>query len=124
MARINIVDEVDQGLVADVVTGGGLSVADCYVTAFINSGTASAEIYAGSVLLHTVNVATTAAKGLLYVGDAEASTIGSLTSAGSVARIDLAVRGSYLFDTLISNKLVYRLTGLNCDGISITYQIV
>lgn len=125
MARINIVDEVDNGKVVDVLKGGGIEVAPVFTTAFINSGTASAEIYAGSVLLHTVNVATTADGGQLMLGDAdEASAISNDTSAGLVAKVELSKRGSYLFDTIISNKLTYRLTGLDCDGITVTYQIL
>ena len=125
MARINIVDEVDQGLVADVVTGGGLSVADCYTNYFVNSGTASGVVFAGQCLLHTVNIAASADLGQLMIGDAaEASAVSNAVSAGLVAKFDLNKRGTFLFDTIIANTLTYRLTGLDCDGITITYQII
>lgn len=125
MARINIVDEVDQGTVADVVAGGGLSVADCYSTAFVNSGTASGYLVTAPCYLHTVNIATSAADAQLLLGDStDASAVSNDTSAGLVAKFDLSKRGTYLFDCIIANKLAYRLTSLDCDGISVTYQLL
>ncbi len=125
MARIHIVDEVDSGLVTDVLTGGGVSVAESYTNYFVNSGTASAVICSVPCLLHTVNIAASALDAQLMIGDAaEASAVSNDTSAGLVAKFDLCKRGTFIFDTLISNTLTYRLTGLDCDGITITYQIV
>jgi hypothetical protein len=124
MAKFHIVDEVNDSNVTDVLKSGAVKIGGVYTNYFVNSGTASAVAVNASCYLHTINVATSAADAQLLIGDsANASTISNDTSAGLVAKIDLSKRGSYLFDALIANALSYRLTTLNCDGITITYQL-
>jgi hypothetical protein len=124
MARFFIADEVNDSRTVDVLAGGALETASTYTNYFVNSGTASGVVYSGKCYLHTINIAGSADPGQLLIGDAtEASAVSNATSAGLVAKFDLSKRGSHLFDVLISNTLTYRLTGLNCDGITITYRI-
>jgi hypothetical protein len=127
MAKFIIADENNDSMTADVLKSGALEVAPVYTNYFMNSGTASGIAVAAPCYLHTVTIQSTAVKGQLYLGNqlltASASAIGGLTSAGLIAKIDLAARGSYLFDSIVENNLIYRLTGLDCDGITLTYQL-
>lgn len=125
MAKFIIADEIDNSKTADVLSSGALETAGVYVNYFVNSGTACATAAAAPCLLHTITVQTTAVKGQFIVGDCSGTNgVTNATSADVVAKIDLAARGSYLFDSIISKKLAYRLTGLDCDGITITYQLL
>ena len=125
MAKFFITDEVNDSRTADVLPSGALEVASVYSTYFVNSGTASGTAVDGACILHAVNVTTTAAKGQLLLGNpTEASSMSNLTSASVIAKIDLAARGSYLLDAYVSGTLSYRLTGLDCDGITLSYQLV
>jgi hypothetical protein len=132
MGKVFITDETNDSYTADVLPGGHIKNADYTTKCFVNSGTGSGCLVTGSCLLHSVVVAATANLGYLYLGtglsDAVmgiaatcATALGSLISANRVAKIDLAARGSYIFDTVVDTALSYRLTGLDCDGITISY---
>jgi len=125
MAKFIIADEIDNSKTADVLASGALETVRQYVNFFVNSGTACATATSAPCLLHTITVQGSANLGQLIVGDCSGTTtVSNATSADVVAKIDLAARGSYLFDTIISKKLAYRLTGLDCDGITISYQLI
>jgi hypothetical protein len=125
MAKFIIADEIDNSKTADVLASGALETVRQYVNFFVNSGTACATATSAPCLLHTITVQSSANLGQLIVGDCSGTTtVSNATSADVVAKIDLAARGSYLFDTIISKKLAYRLTGLDCDGITISYQLI
>jgi hypothetical protein len=124
MAKFMIMDEVNDSYTADVLASGALETAQVYTNYYVNSGTASGFAVSAPCYLHSVVVGASANLGYLYLGDGtDASATGSLTSAGRVAKIDLAARGSYIFDSYVANKLAYRLTGLDCDGVTINYQL-
>lgn len=125
MAKFIIADEIDNSKTVDVLGSGAMETCRVYTNYFVNSGTACATATSAPCLLHSITVQTSAVKGQLIVGDCSGTTtITNATSADVVAKIDLAARGSYLFDSIISKKLAYRLTGLDCDGITITYQLI
>ncbi len=124
MAKFFIADEVNDSNTADILSSGAVETASVYTSYYVNSGTASGFAVSAPCYLHTVTVQGSANLGILYLGDnTDASACGSLTSASRIAKIDLAARGSYLFDAFVANKLAYRLTGLVCDGITLTYQL-
>jgi len=126
MPKVFITDEVNDSRTADVLPGGALEVAPVYSYALINSGTGTGCIFAGNALLHTVVVANTAAAGSVFVISASVSAaavadaVGS--SASAVAIIDNGARQTYLFDCLVGGGLSYRLSGIDCKGITVTYQ--
>ena len=127
MAKFIIADEVDNSKTADVLASGALETAPVYTYAFINSGTGTGCIAAASVYLHTVSVTNTAASPSVFVisdtasAAAVADAVGS--SASAVAIINPCARGSYIFDAYMSKGLCYRLSGIECKGITVTYQL-
>ena len=132
MPKVFITDETNDSYTADVLPSGAVKIADQTTKVFVNSGTGSGCLVTGACILHSVIVGASANLGFLYLGTGlapavmgEAATcataLGSLTSANRVAKIDLAARGSYIFDTVVDSALSYRLTGLDCDGITISY---
>jgi len=127
MAKFIIADEVDNSRTVDVLSSGALETAPVYQYAFINSGTGTGCIAAAAVYLHTVNITNTAAGVSVFVvsdtvsAAAVADAVGS--SASAVASITPTVRASYLFDAYMSNGLCYRLSGIDCNGITVTYQL-
>ena len=135
MAKVFITDEVNDSYTADVLPSGALKTAGQYTKCFVNSGTGSGCLVTGSCILHSVVVAASANLGYLYLGTGLSDAVmgiaatcvtalGSLISANRVAKIDLAARGTYIFDSIVDTALSYRLTGLDCDGITVNYQIV
>ena len=124
--KVMLADEVNNSYVQDVLPGGAAEVVALYTYKCLNSGTATGTVYAGACILHTVSITNTAAAGsVLLLGDcAEASTLSTQLSASAVARIDNGARATYLFDALVGTGLQYRLSGIDCNGITITYQIV
>lgn len=127
MAKFIIADEVNDSRTADVLSSGALEIAPVYDYAFIASGTATGQIAAGAVYLHTVSITNTAAAGSVIVlsdtasAAAVADAVGS--SASAVAIIDNGLRQTYLFDAYLSEGLAYRLSGIDCKGITVTYQL-
>jgi hypothetical protein len=127
MAKFIITDEVNDSNTADVLASGALETAGVYSYAFIPSGTATGQIAAAPCYLHTVSITNTAAAlSVLVISDtanaaAVADAIGS--SASAVAIIDNGLRQTYLFDAYLSKGLAYRLSGIECKGITITYQL-
>lgn len=127
MAKFIIADEVNDSTTADVLSSGALEVNSVYNYITIPSGTASGVLVAAPCYLHTIVVANTAAAGAvfhLFDTLTACATAGSTQSSSSaVARIDLGARNTYLFDTYIGTALTYRLSGIVCDGITVTYQL-
>ncbi len=127
MAKLILTDEINPSNTADVLTSGALETNSVYTHYFVNSGTASSWVVSAPCYLHSVNVCTSADLGQLLLGNVAntgcASALNNGVSAGLIAKIDLNKRGTYLFDSLVANVLAYRLTGLDCDGITITYQL-
>jgi len=126
MAKFFIADEVNDSNTADVLSSGALEVAPVYTYALIASATATGQIAAAPVYLHTVSITNTAAAGsVLVISDtssgAVADAVGSSASAAAI--IDNGLRQTYLFDMYLSNGLAYRLSGIDCKGITITYQL-
>jgi hypothetical protein len=127
MAKFFIADEVNDSNTADVLSSGALEVAPVYTYAIIASGTATGQIAAAPVYLHTVSITNTAAAlSVLVISDtasaaAVADAVGS--SASAVAIIDNGLRQTYLFDCYMSKGLAYRLSGIDCKGITVTYQL-
>jgi len=125
MPKVFITDEVDTAQTVDVLPGGALEVAPIYSYYLVPSGTATAQIYAGNAYLHSVNVTNTAAKGLFCVSAtvsaaAVADCAGSTASAVAIA--DLTTRGSYIFDCYVAGGLAYRLSGIDCLGVTVSYR--
>jgi hypothetical protein len=118
-----IVDKVDDSRTADVLKSGALETSSVYTYAYINSGTASGMIASAPAYLHGVTVTVSGGPGLLYIGDVLTGTINNSTSANVVSLIDLSARGSYLFDVYCSSGIGYRLSGLNNNGITVSYQL-
>jgi len=127
MAKFIITDEVNDSNTADVLSSGALEVAPVYQYVFISSGTATGQIAAAPVYLHTVSITNTAAAGSVlvisdtYSASAVADAVGN--SACAVAIIDNGLRQTYLFDAYLSKGLAYRLSGIECKGITVTYQL-
>jgi hypothetical protein len=127
MAKFIIADEVDQSKTADILSSGAVEVAPIYQYAFINSGTGTGCIAAGAVYLHTVSITNTAAAGSVFVisnspsASAVADAVGSSASAAAI--IDNGSRQTYLFDAYLNSGLCYRLSGIDCKGITVTYQL-
>jgi len=123
MAKFIIADEVNDSRTVDVLPSGALEIAPQYSYSYINSGTGSGMIASAPAILHGVTVTVTAAPGLIYVGDVLTGTVTNETSANKVAHIDLCARGTYLFDVYCASGIGYRLTGLDCAGITVAYQL-
>jgi len=125
-AKVMLADEMNNSYTQDILQSGAAEVTQLYQYKFIASGTASGTVYGGSCVLHSVSITNTAAAAsLLMLGDcAEASTLSTQTTTSAVAIINPGGRATYLFDALIGTGLQYRLSGLDCQGITITYQIV
>jgi len=127
MAKFIITDEVNDSYTADVLKSGALEIAPVYTYALIASGTATGQIAAAPVYLHTVSITNTAAAGSVlvisdtYTASGVADAVGD--SACAVAIIDNGLRQTYLFDAYLSKGLAYRLSGIDCKGITITYQL-
>ena len=126
-AKTFIVDGVNDSRTADVLSSGAVETASVYSYALINSGTATGQIAAAPCYLHTVSITNTAAAGsVLVISDtasaaAVADAVGS--SASAVAIIDNGLRQTYIFDAYLSKGLAYRLSGIDCKGITVTYQL-
>lgn len=125
-AKYIIADEIDDSRTADVLASGALETASVYTYSFINSGTASGQITTVPAFLHSVSVTNTAAAGsVLLLGDTTvASSISTQSSSSAVARLDLGARQTYVFDALFNSAIAYRLSGIDCNGITVTYQLV
>jgi len=125
-AKVMLADEVNNSYVQDVLVSGAAEVVPIYSYKFIASGTASGSVYEGACILHTVSVTNTAAAASFFMlGDTlEASTLSIAGATSAVAIINPVARGSYLYDALIGTGLQYRLSGLDCQGITVTYQVV
>lgn len=126
-AKFMITDEVNDSYVAEVLNNGALKAQEVFQYAFIPSGTATGQIAAGAAYLHTVSITNTAASPSVFVisntlsAAAVADAIGS--SASAVCIIDNGLRQTFLFDAYCSNGIAYRLSGIDCKGITVTYQL-
>jgi len=126
MPRFYITDETNDSRTADVLASGAVEVAPVYDYYFVNSGTGTAQIHGGAALLHSVTIAETAAAASMITisnnlsAEAVADVVGS--SASAVAVIPNSTRNTYLFDCYCDTGLAYRLSGIECNGITITYQ--
>jgi hypothetical protein len=125
MPKVYITDEVNDGYTADVLPSGALKSSHENTYALINSGTGTGVISTANIILHKVVVAASANLGFLYIGSNAASSDaapGAASSASAVAIIDLAARGVYDLDAYVPAVCTYRLSGLNCNGITVTYE--
>ena len=127
MGKVFITDEVNDSFTADVYQDGALKAGEQYIYARIPSGTASGDIVStsGKYLLHTVIFANSGS-GIFLVGDMTAggaSAISSQLSASGLKFAAASVPYSVLVDATFSRGLVYRLTGVDTEGIAVTYRI-
>ncbi len=125
-AKFMIADEVNDSRTADILSTSALKTGQEFLWVGVPSGTASGVLVNAPIYLHSVIVPATGNLGFLMIGDvatACATALDSGLSASAVAFVDLAARGTYIFDTLISQTACYRLTGLDCKGIRVTYQL-
>lgn len=123
MAKFILTDEVNDSRTADILASGAVETAGQYSYSYINSGTGSGMIASAPAILHGVTVTVSGGPGLLYLGDVLTGTVNNTTSANVVALIDLSARGSYIFDAYCSSGIGYRLSGLNNNGVTVTYQL-
>lgn len=127
MAKFMIVDETNDSYTADVLASGALETSSVYQYYLVNSATATGQIAAAPCYLHTVSITNTAAAGsVLVISDtansaAVADAVGSSASAAAI--IDNGTRQTYLFDMYLAKGLAFRLSGIECKGITITYQL-
>ena len=128
MPKVFITDEVNDNYVADVYADGQLKAGSQYILARIPSGTASGDIAStsGKYLLHSVIIANSGS-GVFLVGDMTAggaSAINSGLSASAIAFRASSVPYSVIVDGIFNRGLVYRLTGIDVDGIAVTYRAI
>lgn len=127
MPKVFITDEVNDSRTVDVLPGGSLKSLSYYSWVGIPSGTGSGVLLPdGQYILHSVIVGgETTGKGLFTLGDhvsAEGSASTSISnSASALCRISGYTRQTHIFDIIVNSGLQYRLSGLNTDGIIVTY---
>ena len=127
MAKVFVTDETNDSYTMDVLPSGAAEVTHNYTYAKLNSGTGSGVISTSNIILHRVIVAGSANLGQLFIGSNAASTDaapGNVGSASAVAMVDLAARGNYAFDSYIPAVSTYRLTGLDCNQITVVYEVI
>jgi len=128
MPRVFITDEVNDSYVADVYADGQLKTGAQYIIARIPSGTASGNIAStsGKYLLHSVIFANSGS-GLFIVGDMTAGGASAITTELSASALKFFATGnpySVIVDGIFNRGLVYRLTGIDVEGISVTYRAI
>ena len=126
MGRVFITDEVNDTYTADVYADGCVKAGEQYVYARINSATASGNIAStsGKYLLHSVIFANSGS-GIFVIGNVTAngaSAVNSQLSASALAFYGCSQPYSLVLDALFDRGLVYRLTGIDMDGIAVTYR--
>jgi len=126
MGKVFITDEVNDTYTADVYADGCIKAGQEYIYARIPSGTASGNIAStsGAYLLHSV-IFGNSGSGIFLVGNVTAngaSAISSQLSASALAFYAGTQPYSILVDAAFDRGLVYRLTGLDTNGIAVTYR--
>jgi hypothetical protein len=126
MGKVFITDEINDTYTTDVYADGCLKAGEQYVYARIPSGTASGNIAStsGKYLLHSV-IFGNSGSGIFMVGNMTAggaSAISSQLSASALKFCAGTVPYSVLIDAAFDRGLVYRLTGLDTEGIAVTYR--
>lgn len=127
MGKFFITDEVNDSYTADVYADGCLKAGEEYIFVRIPSGTASGNIVStsGKYLLHTV-IFGNSGSGVFVVGNMTANGASGITSQDSGSALCFraaSVPYSVLVDAVFDRGLVYRLTGLDTDGIAVTYRV-
>ncbi len=120
MANITIVDEVDSSKTVRVA-GGALRAIPRYFYYLVGSATATAAIYTGAGVLHSINMGASAAGGILAVFDG--TTAAAIGSDLQIAEIQLGTQEpSRIYDAIFSTGLTYRLSAIATPGVTITYS--
>jgi len=131
-----IADELKPSQVVSVTKSRGVETLPIYDYTYLPSSTGSGVAVNASCYLHAVLITNTGASGAYLVLADEADSDSACpglpdTSASAIAKIYMGGRGKYIFDSLVSGKLCYRLSGQhtvsgnpNNDGITILYKLV
>ena len=125
--RAFICDEVNDSYTMDVLPSGAAEVTNNWTYKLLASGTATGAIsVSADIILHKIFVGTTATKGMLYIGTNAASTndcYGSHeSSASGVTEVDLSTRAVYDLDIYVPKVSKYRLSGIDCRGVTLVYE--
>lgn len=127
MGKVFITDEVNDSYTADVYADGCLKAGEEYIWASIPSATASGNIAStsGKYLLHSVIFANTGS-GVFLVGNVTAGGASAISSQLSASAMKFLASNtspySVIIDATFDRGLVYRLTGVDTDGIAVTYR--
>ena len=126
MGKVFITDEVDDRYTADVYADGCLKAGEEYVYVCIPSGTASGNIAStsGKYLLHSV-IFGNSGSGVFLIGNVTANGASAISTQLSASAMKFFACGqpySVIVDALFDRGLVYRLSGIDTDGIAVTYR--
>jgi len=127
MQKSVIVDEVNDSYSADVYADGMVKAGAQYIYAGIPSGTASGNIAStsGKYLLHSVIFANTGS-GVFLVGNVTAGGASAISTQNSASAMKFFASNTspyyVIIDAIFDRGLVYRLSGIDTDGISVTYR--
>jgi len=135
-SRLMIADELKRSQIVSVTTNRAVETLPIYDYAYLPSSTGSGVAVDASCYLHAVLITNTGASGSYLVLADQADTDSACpglpdTSASAITKIYMGGRGKYIFDSLISGQLCYRLSGQHTvsgnpdnDGITILYKLV
>lgn len=122
-AKFTIADESRDNS-ASVFNNKSLSVGERYQYFSIPSGTATGVIFTtGGGVFHSIVSQATGGSGNLWLWDvsdtATAPAIGA--SASAVARYNSVPQLNHVYDAIVGGALIYRLSAINSDGITVMY---